>query len=172
MSSNLKELLFQILQIWNGLYVIHYLDFLCLKCMLKEIFNLVQSTLKTALSIEAVYEYKGEFEEGVDWDPSFPCVFIQADNPYEPMARSADNSVLKYKSTFTLYCGNLGTLLTMDMLETVIAAFDGVNYTVTTGDEPNIKSYNIDTHIMDSGAPLLAYVKGLGCIYELKIEIH
>jgi len=139
--------------------------------MLKEIFNSVQSTIKTALSIDMVEEYKGEFEEGVDWDPSFPCVFIQADNPFEPTTHSMDNSVEKYKSTFTLYCGDKGTLLTMDMLEKVITAFDGKNFTVTTGDEPNQVIGNIQSSILDYGTPLLAYVKGLGCIYELKLEI-
>lgn len=142
-----------------------------MKQMLKEIFNLVQSTIKTALSIDMVQEYKGEFEEGVDWDPSFPCVFIQTDNPFEPTVHNMDDSVGKYKSTFTLYCGDEGTLKTMDMLEKVIAAFDGKDLSFTAGDEPNITNNSIHSKITDYGTPLLAYVKGLGCIYELKLEL-
>lgn len=143
--------------------------------MLTEIFNSIQSTLKDTLGFSMVEEYKGQFEDGSEWTPEFPCVFIQVDNPYIPMpapgGRAADNTVTKFKLTYTLYCGDKGTLLTLAMLETITDAFNGKSFNVLYGDPPEQNMIIIRTSIIEPGAPLLGYVKGLGAIHYVTLEI-
>ena len=82
--------------------------------------------------------------------------------------RAADSKVVKTKGHYSLYIGDKGTKATLTFVENVIKMFNTGEFVFMIG--PNKK--HISVHLEDTGAPLMAYVVGLGSIYELKLEVH
>lgn len=69
---------------------------------MKELFDLLISKLQTIGVFSLVARYKGEFEEGADWNPIFPACFIRLTG-VRPELIGSSGEVLKHRVSFVLY---------------------------------------------------------------------
>lgn len=95
--------------------------------MIKEIRDqLITDIQENIGSLSKVDKYRGEFEEGSDWNPTDTACFIQVIG-YKPKVRSSANTLLKSTVLIRIYSGanfrhNKDGL---DVTEAVISLVDG-----------------------------------------------
>lgn len=100
--------------------------------MIKEIRDQLITDIQTEIgSLSKVDKYRGEFEEGSDWNPTDTACFIQVVG-YKPKVKTAANTVLKSSVIIRIYSGanfrhNKDGL---DVTEAVIALVNGGLLTV------------------------------------------
>jgi len=87
---------------------------------MKEIFNSLIDTLRSLNIFSIVDRYKGEFDEGTDWNPVWPACYVRLTN-IKPESISSGREVLKYRVSFTLYVANQDRdgLTILDLIEKV-----------------------------------------------------
>lgn len=69
---------------------------------MKDVFDKL-TTLLTGLNIfKVISRYKGEFEEGADWNPIFPACYIRLTG-VRPELIGSQGEVLKHRVSFSIY---------------------------------------------------------------------
>lgn len=122
--------------------------------MIKEIRDQLITDIQTELgSLSKVDKYRGEFEEGSDWNPTDTACFIQVVG-YKPKVKTASNTVLKSSVIIRIYSGanfrhNKDGL---DVTEAIISLVNGGLLTV--GDN----QYRIS--LADEGFDFIYYERG------------
>ena len=134
--------------------------------MLKELLSKTEEvleTLKADYPLIKIGRYKGEFEDGSEWSPVFPCVFQRLNN-YTPLAKGMQREVLDAVTGITLYVADkdINSSKGLDLLEDVIELFNGV--TLQT------PGFTATAYIRDEGMELFGYMKGVE-VYILQIAI-
>ena len=103
--------------------------------MIREAIEKIQSIISTGITGCYVSRYKGEFEEGVDWNPQFPCV-MTALHSYKPINTAADGTVLSDETRIILYIADrdINASSALDTVENVLKLTDGkdIEYMVVT----------------------------------------
>lgn len=124
--------------------------------MIKDIFTQLKTDITAGVaSLEMVEQYRGEFEEGTDWNPRASACFLQLTG-YKPFVKHSDGSSGKAMTTFKIYAGaNLKQdKNAMDVTEAVITLLDGAKLTI----ESSGKTYTMS--IMAEGMEFISYNKG------------
>lgn len=136
--------------------------------MLKELLNKIEDTIKTQMPTVKVGRYKGEFEEGSDWNPTFPIV-LQRLNNYSPIQKNTMNRVTAAETGITLYVADkdINSSKGLDTLEDVLDCFDGEVLSL----ESNGATYTVNVSIHDDGCKLYGYIKGVE-IYTVQISVN
>lgn len=121
--------------------------------MLKEIRDQLIADIKSALSITHTDKYRGELEEGSEWNPSSESIFVQVVS-YRPKVKANDNRVLKSSAVIKIYAGanTKHDKDALDLIESLINLLAGSTLTVGGND------YKIS--ITDEGMDLILYEKG------------
>lgn len=123
--------------------------------MLKDLFEYLITYLGTNIpSLKKVDRYKGELEEGSQWTPVFPCVFIRLDG-WKPKTISADGSVLDWDIFISFHLADKDTAeaKVLDLLDSIQSLVDGIDITV------NDTTYKII--VAADGGQWSAYFKGV-----------
>lgn len=124
--------------------------------MLKEIRQQLLEDIKEELGIELVDRYRGEFEEGADWNPAPTVCFIRAVG-YRKRIKAADGSGLRKTGVFMLYAG--GNLRNgkdgLDVAESLINMLDGSVITV-----PALNSDKFRITVSEEGMGMILYDRG------------
>lgn len=118
--------------------------------------------------LSRVQRYKGELEEGSQWNPTFPIAFVQFAG-YRPEAEATDGQWLSERLYFRLYIGdrNASSPDGLDALEAVIDFFNSKDIQITLN-EGNKQTFKVK--IAKEGGDLYGYIVGVDA-YVLLIEV-
>ena len=134
--------------------------------MLKEIFKGLEELVRDKIPTVKVGRYKGEFEEGADWNPAFPAVLIRV-NSLLPTERNMSGQVISYSAEFTLYIAD------RDMnqpsgLDTIEAVINTIEDNSITNDDYGTE---YDMKVGDDGMKFLGYGNQVE-VYILNVNVQ
>lgn len=101
--------------------------------MLKQILNTIINEISYAAEMKTG-RYKGEFEDGADWNPQFPCALVRV-LKMTPEVTGMSNSRLGYVTKMVIYIGDRETneSKTLDTVEYLIGLFDSAEFETEDG---------------------------------------
>ncbi len=121
--------------------------------MLKTIRDQLKTDIKATNEFQLVDKYRGEFEEGSEWNPTATACFLQVIG-FKPRVKAADGNVIKSTVLIRIYAGTLGKYDrdALDGAEYIYNLLDG--HTLESGNEQWRMS------ISDEGMDLIYSEKG------------
>lgn len=133
--------------------------------MLKEIRDQLIGDIKTALpTLNKIDRYRGELEEGSEWNPDSEAVFVQVIG-YKPRLKAADGTILKKTVVVRIYAGanTRHDKDALDIVEPLIDLFAGSNF--------EVDGNNHKIMVSDEGMELMLYEKGFeGYAFNIFIQ--
>ena len=105
--------------------------------MIKEVIDVLIAGMPASVSaIKKADRYRGEFEEGSDWNPTFPIVLFRVEE-LKTDTLLADGVYARKTLEGTVYCGNdyeAAELMesVVDYLNGTMIELDNINYSVST----------------------------------------
>lgn len=138
--------------------------------MLKAIFAELISFIKDAVPGLPVSRYKGEFEEGSEWNPVFPSCFIQYSGlkPMEAL-KLTDGSYQKAFIYVNIFVGDHDYTepAVLDMVETLQSLFVKSRLTINI----DAVDYSFNIFLSEEGTQNFAYTKGAE-LYRIAVKIE
>lgn len=101
--------------------------------MLKEILGKLEEVIQTERPEMHVGRYKGEFEEGADWNPQFPCFLYRLTKAGKAIT-AMNGAALKYEARITAYVADrdMTSPAALDVIEDLIE-LDGMEIELIKG---------------------------------------
>lgn len=132
--------------------------------MLKQILNTIINEISYAAEMKTG-RYKGEFEEGADWNPQFPCALVRM-MKMAPEGTTMSNSRFGYSTKLMIYIADrdIQESKTLDTVEYLIGLFDSAEMETEDG-----KYFR--TFIADEGINFYGYGNQVE-IYTLTIDVR
>lgn len=123
--------------------------------MLKEIRQQLLQDIKETLQYRIVDRYRGEFEEGSEWNPGPSACFIRVLG-FKKRTRAADGTGLKNTAVLRIYAGaNLKHGLdALDMVEELVTMLDGGQLEIESSGE----KYRLS--VSQEGMDMIFYANG------------
>jgi len=125
-----------------------------------------------------VERYKGEFEEGADWNPRFPCALIRFMGMYK-FVEGKDSNILLRNSKVMVYCAviNKSEPAILDLIETLMEYFNNTTLQIDITPDPTDeetdpeKVYTYATlDLEDDNCNFHGYYKGVE-VYTINAKI-
>ena len=132
--------------------------------MIKQIRQQLIADIKDTLGFGTVDKYRGEFEEGSDWNPSHSACFLRVMN-YRSRVRAADGRGIRKSVVIKVYAGSnfRHGKDALDMIEGLINMLDG---STLEGEYLAGKKYNMI--VGEEGMDMILYERGFeGYAFDL-----
>lgn len=94
-----------------------------------DIYNEIEQLIKAEYPSYTFENYIGQFENGGEWNPTFPCILIDFEE-LNPDIKASNNMSIKPYSNWSLYIGVKNTL-GLDITQSLFDRLNNANITVS-----------------------------------------